>query len=232
MLFRSLELAGLRVATPEEIAAQSLAASSGDLSAAGLTSEALAERRLIAANIRNFLATKDGVSLAGNPWFTAQTAGAPEDAAAVAERRLTAQTKLTPLPLVRVHSMLLPDARTANELASGIRSESDFVALARRFSLVRREVGGAYTKDIAGGQVAVNQLEPELQIAVLGARQTGLLRVVAPFGRVWLAYLSPTPKPQLTFGFSYFSSLTTLSGPVYFSAGSFDPTRQIGRAHV
>ena len=58
-----------------------------------------------------------------------------------------------------------------------------------------------------------------------------MLPVAAPFGRVWLAYLSPTPKPQLTFGFSYFSSLTTLSGPVYFGAGSFDPTRFVKLLH-
>jgi hypothetical protein len=217
-----LEAAGMAAVTPEEVErqAQQLLPSSTEPDAAGYTPQTRAERTVLALKVRGFLAAR--APRPGNAWFAPQSTGTPEDAGAARERQITSSVTPTMLPLMRVRSMLLPNARVANKISARIRSEADFIAEAQRHSLVRREVAGAYAAE--DRPVAVTQLEPELQIALLGTEQTGLLRVTAPFGRVWLVYRTPMPKPSANLSISFFTSLTQpVSGPVYFGVGTFDP---------
>jgi hypothetical protein len=121
----------------------------------------------------------------------------PTSSAANRERAITQRglgSDISPWA-VDVRSMLLESPRRAEALASNIRSESTFIAAARQHSLVRRDLGGAYN-ELGVSRVTVESLEPELQIAVMNANKTGLLRVAAPFGRVWLLWLSRLPSSR------------------------------------
>ena len=198
-----LEQSGMVKVTADEIArhaAQLVEAGAGeDIKKLGYTLDGFAERELIT---RNYLLLSSN-RLLSNIWggfletYSKPVADDQEYIAALRERALTARFSSNPLfnPLyVTLRSMLFEDRKDADAIAPRIRSERDFDALARRYSVVRRDVGGSYTSEFLPSQVAVPELEPEVQIAVMNATKTGLLRVAAPFGRVWLVWLSKRPS--------------------------------------
>ena len=199
-----LEQSGMVKATADEIArheAQLVDAGAGeDIKNAGYTLDGFAERELIT---RNYLLLSSN-RLLSNIWggyletYSKPVEDDREYVAASRERALTARFSSDLLPrfnplFVTLRSMLLESRKDADAIALRIRSERDFDALARRYSVVRRDVGGSYTSESLSSQVAVQELEPEVQIAVMNATKTGLLRVDAPFGRVWLVWLSKRP---------------------------------------
>ena len=142
-----------------------------------------------------------------------------EYVAASRERALTARLSSNPRfdPLfVTLRSMLLENRKDADAIAPRIRSERDFDALARRYSVVRRDVGGSYTSESLLSQLTVQELEPEVQIAVMNANKTGLFRVAAPFGRVWLVWLSERPRHA----FDFRSRAESLFGDVNMAVSS------------
>ena len=198
-----LEQSGMVKVTADEIArhaAQLVEAGAGeDIKKLGYTLDGFAERELIT---RNYLLLSSN-RLLSNIWggfletYSKPVADDQEYIAASRERALTARFSSNPLfnPLyVTLRSMLFEDRKDADAIAPRIRSERDFDALARRYSVVRRDVGGSYTSEFLPSQVAVPELEPEVQIAVMNATKTGLLRVAAPFDRVWLVWLSKRPS--------------------------------------
>jgi hypothetical protein len=164
------------------------------IEAAGYTLEAFAERELVT---RNYLALYAN-QLATNLWsgvfdaYSQPVVNDPETIAANREREISvrAYTNGATPQYVTLRSMLLENGKQTNAIAGKIRSERDFIALARRYSQVRRDVAGSYTSDFTPSRVSLQELEPEVQLAVLAASKSGLVRVPAPFGRVWLVWLS------------------------------------------
>jgi hypothetical protein len=89
---------------------------------------------------------------------------------------------------VTVRTMLLPNEKTAKQLETQIRSDADFERLARKYSLVRATLGGAYgyTNSQQPQPTSIEFYEPELQVGITQFAQKGMIRIPAPFSRMWL----------------------------------------------
>jgi hypothetical protein len=119
------------------------------------------------------------------------------DAKAMTEQQITASyVQGVKPPEVTIRAMLLKDAKVAKRLEKQIRSDADFERLARYYSLVRASVGGAYPGTERPESVRLNLLEPELQIGISKFAKRGIVRVAAPFNRVWLVSVLDTSKLQ------------------------------------
>ncbi len=205
-----LEQSGMVKATADDVARSvALLEESGaraEIKAAGYSLDAFAERELITRNYVSLISNRTLSNIMGNflETYVNPLKVDQKDLPASRERYITSRYSLnqsqSPL-FVTLRSMLLENAKQAVVLAPKIRSERDFDAVARRYSMVRRDVGGSYTSEYLPSRVTVRELEPEVQIGVLKASKLGLLRVAAPFGRTWLVWLSALPKavePGLT----------------------------------
>ena len=206
-----LEQSGMVKATADDVARSvALLEESGaraEIEASGYSLDAFAERELISRNYFLLILSRFDSSI----WRRSLSLYLKPDRidqerdAASRERAITARYSDTAYsrPLsVTLRSMLLENTKQAAALAPKIRSERDFDAVARRYSMARRDVGGSYTSESLPSRLTIQELEPELQIGVLKASQTGLLRVAAPFGRVWLVWLSELPNSVVGTGLS------------------------------
>ena len=201
-----LEQSGMVRATADDVARSvALLEASGaraEIEAAGYSLDAFVERELIATNYLLLTLSR----FDSNTWRRFLDAYLKPDGinqervAASREQAITARYSNNgyALPLhITLRSMLLENTKQAEALAPKIRSERDFDAVARRYSIVRRDVGGSYTSEYLPSRLTVRDLEPEVQIGVLKASKIGLLRVAAPFGRVWLVWISELPKTTI-----------------------------------
>lgn len=175
---------------------------SADLNERGYSLEAFTERALLVQRVLALEVTRastDRWRVALEQWGLPGTnaSNSTVQSAADRERGITLRALgSTPDPWwVGVRSMLLGSLEEVQAVAPSLRSEAAFIAAARQRSLVRRDLGGAYD-GWSSPSVSVSMLEPELQIAVMNATRTGLLRVPAPFGRVWLLWLSQLPSSR------------------------------------
>ncbi len=197
-----LEQSGMERITPEKLAATvALLERQGQkqrIEGSGYSVEAFAEAKLVAAHYLYLIFA--GNWQAATIWNLAlgdyMGTSLDNQNTSQVNREQTLSNSLSPgtRPIaVTLRSMLLSGSTQANAVTPHIRSEADFIKFARRISEVRREVGGSYTSDFTPSRVALSDLEPEVQLAVLQARTPGLLRLAAPFGRVWLSSLPKLP---------------------------------------
>jgi parvulin-like peptidyl-prolyl isomerase len=153
------------------------------------TPEGLAARRLL---------ERAYINAYQSAWFEEYTQAVinpKPDVKAALERQITSSYLEPDTVLeVKVRAMLLRDETTAKRLEKQIRSDSDFERLARQYSLVRASVGGSYPGTERPESTKLNYLEPELQVAISTFAKTGIFRMNAPFGRMWLVNLLDVSK--------------------------------------
>ncbi len=143
------------------------------------------------------------------------------------ERKITSwQVSNSRWGSVSARAMLVDSAQQATRLEQELKRGVSFAKLAQDHSLVRASVGGSLSGTERPEFIAIEYLEPELQVAIAAKPNQKFLRVNAPFGRVWLVQVlnveqiidSPTGFLALTGDFS--RDLSQFTDVIVRSAGN------------
>ena len=97
---------------------------------------------------------------------------------------------------VTAQAMLLPDLAIAKRMLELVSKKHDFGSLARKYSLVRAMVGGAYPGTERPERTSIEDFEPELQVAIANLSRPDTLIVPTAFQRYWLLQVMTINPPK------------------------------------